>query len=71
MYISLYDTHLSFFISNMCAHLIIQQNQKEKSVSGIMKHTIKREKKGTKQKGLKQLFHYTVQGAVGAYTWRV
>lgn len=53
MYISLYDTHLSFFISKMCAHLINQQNQKEKSISGIMEHTIKWEKKGTKQKGWK------------------
>lgn len=37
---AIYDTHLSFFISKMRAHLIIQQNQKEKAVSGITEHTV-------------------------------
>lgn len=67
----MYDTRLSFFISKMRAHLTIQQNQKEKSISGVMEHTIESEEKGTKQKEFKQLFHYKIHGARGAYTWRV
>lgn len=65
----------------MRAHLIIQQNLpfiyvqdvsgtrktiKKKAVSGIMEQTIQLEEKGTKQKGLKQLFHCKVQSAMEA-----